>query len=1046
MTSPHEHFPRADGRRCAIRCRLLAVLFASTFSLLSPSPALASPPGKPINFLRDVRPILSAKCFGCHGPDAAKRKGKLRLDTRDGAFQEREGRAVIVPRKPEASELYLKITAASADDRMPPAEAKKELSKDEVELLREWIAQGAPWQEHWAFQAPVRPEVPAVPGASGARNEIDRFILARLEKEGLKPSEEADRRTLARRVTLDLTGLPPTIEEVEAFAGDSSSDAYERLVERLLGSPHHGEHMARFWLDAARYGDTHGLHLDNLRLMWPYRDWVIAAFNANMPYDRFTIEQLAGDLLPEATLEQKIATGFTRCHVTTSEGGAIAEEVQVRNVVDRVSTTATVFMGLTAGCCVCHDHKYDPMTMKDYYQLYAIFNSLEGDPLDGNAAAHPPVVQVPGREQLEAIEGHRREIARVESEVRQKLASFRYEEPPAPKDPSPPAAKELVWVDDEIPAGAAAEGDWKFVSEPILSGKTASTRTATGLGQHFFTGAKGPLVVAEGDVFFAHVYLDPKNVAKEVMLQWNDGSWEHRAAWGEDLIPWGADGTPSRRRLGPLPKAGEWARLEVPAALVGLGPGAKVNGWAFTQFDGTVYWDRAGIVTQAAPSRSFESLTAWVEAQRAAKTTTLPKDIQALVQLDMTQCGEVERHKLRDYFVEHVYSGSREVFDPLHKSVAEIQKRIEETDKAIPTTLVFKERPEPVEAHILKRGQYDQPGDKVSRNTPAFLPPLPEGAPRNRLGFARWLVDPSHPLTARVAVNRLWQQFFGTGIVKTCEDFGTQGEIPSHPELLDWLATEFIRTGWDVRKLVKLIVFSSSYRQSSCVTPDGLAKDPQDRLLARGPRFRLDAEMVRDQMLAASGLLVREVGGASVKPPQPAGLWEAVGYTGSNTARFSQDTGDRVYRRSLYTFWKRTAPPPQMAIFDAPSREMCTVRRERTNTPLQALLLMNETQCVESARHLAQRALKQAGSAPEARAEFLFRLLTARPAEEADLADLVSLYKTQLAEYRADADSARALIQIGDSKPDPAFDPAELAAWTVVGSLILNLDEVVTKG
>ncbi len=1007
---------------------------------------IAGPPGKKVEFVRDLRPILAGKCFSCHGSDAEKRKGKPRLDLKPEVFKKERKRPVVVPGKPEESEMFRRVSAEDASERMPPEKSGKSLSKDEIALIREWIAQGAEWQEHWAFQAPVRPALPEVKRQGWVRNEIDRFILDRLEAEGLEPSPEAGRRTLIRRAAFDLTGLPPPLAEVEALVDDSSPDAYEKAVDRLLESPRYGEHMARFWLDAARYGDTHGLHLDNVRIIWPYRDYVINAFNRNIPFDRFTVEQLAGDLLPDATLEQKVATGFNRCHVSTSEGGVIAEEVYVRNVLDIVNTTGTVFLGMAVVCANCHDHKYDPLTMKDYYRMFAIFNNIDGDPLDGNAPVWQPAVQVPLAEQLETIQGARKEIAALEAEIGRQLASFKYEEPVEPKPEKPAAPKEIVWIEDEVPAGAAAEGGWTFVDSPVYSGKKASMRKATGLSQHFFTGAKEPLEISEGDQLFTYVYLDPQDPPKEILLQWNDGSWEHRAAWGEDRIEWGVKDTPSRRGMGPLPKAGEWARLEIDAARVALGPGAKVNGWAFTQFDGTVYWDRAGLVTSAGARRTFDSFAAWVDYQGTLKSSSLPQDMQAAVQRGLSGCSEEEKGKLRGHFIRYAFSGSRPLFDPLHEKIDALKKRIGEVEKEFPTTLVFKERAEPRQAFILKRGEYDKRGDQVGRGTPAFLPPLPAGAPLDRLGFARWLVDPAHPLTARVTVNRFWQQVFGAGLVKTAEDFGTQGEPPSHPQLLDWLAAEFIRTGWDVKRLMKLMVISAAYRQSAAVKPEQLAKDPTNRLLARGPRFRLEAEMVRDQALALSGLLVDKIGGPSVKPPQPAGLWEAVGYTGSNTANFMPDTGEKTYRRSLYTFWKRTAPPPQMAILDAPSREMCLARRERTNTPLQALLLMNEQQFVEAARHLAQRAMKEAGGSPEARAAFLFQAATARPPDAQDLADLLGAYRFHLAEYRKDGEAAKKLIQVGDSKPEGSLEAAELAAWTMVGNLILNLDETLTKG
>ncbi|HEY7329740.1 MAG TPA: PSD1 and planctomycete cytochrome C domain-containing protein [Gemmataceae bacterium] len=776
------------------------------------SSAAANADQSTINFNRDIRPILADNCFACHGPDVQQRKAKLRLDTRTGALAElRSGGHAIVPGKPDDSALIERITDEDPSRRMPPKKSGKNLTPAQIDLLRRWIAEGATYTVHWAFVPPMRHALPKVKNTDWPKNAVDQFILARLEREGLQPSSEADRTTLIRRVTLDLTGLPPTPAEVDAFLADPSPNAYEKVVERLLQSPRFGEHMARFWLDAARYGDTHGLHLDNYREMWPYRDWVIKAFNDNKPYNQFLTEQLAGDLLPNATLDQIIATGFNRCHVTTSEGGSIEEEVYVRNVVDRVDTTGTVFLGLTVGCARCHDHKFDPIKTKEFYQLFAFFNNLDGPALDGNAAKPAPTVNVPTPQQKAQLEHVQQQISAIRAQINKEVAQ---------------------------------------------------TRIA-----------------------------------------------------------------------------------------------------------------------------------------------------------------------------------------PLLAKLAALEHKRKQIEKDIPATLVFKERATPKPAYILKRGEYDQRGEQVGRETPKFLPPLQEKAPRDRLGLARWMLAADNPLTARVEANRLWQQVFGTGLVKTAEDFGTQGESPSHPELLDWLAVQLREDGWDIKKMMKRLVMSATYRQSSRVTRDRLAKDPANRLLSRGPRYRLDAEMLRDQALFVSGLLVERLGGPSVKPPQPSGLWEAVGYTGSNTKDFRPDHGhEKVHRRSMYTFWKRTAPPPQMNTFDAPSRESCVVRRERTNTPLQALLLMNEPQFIEAARTLAQRTMKVGGTTTEARLVYMFRLTTARRPDGKEVDELLAAYKDHLAMYTHDPAKANQLISVDESRPDANLNPSELAAWTMIANLLLNLDEVINKG
>jgi hypothetical protein len=1015
---------------------------------------------KKVEFNRDVRPILADKCFACHGPDTKKVKGGLRLDVAELAKQEGDGgHAAIVAGKPEGSEAIRRISSSDPAKMMPPPSSKKTLSAAEKQTLHDWIAQGAEYQPHWAFVAPVRHALPAVKNAGWARNAIDHFILARLEREGLAPNAEADAAALLRRVTLDLTGLPPTPQEVDEFLRDCAANAmpqagvpeaaYERVVDRLLKSPRYGEHMARYWLDAARYGDTHGMHLDNYREMHPYREWVIRAFNSNMPFDRFLIEQIAGDLLTGAKLEQQIATGFLRCHVTTSEGGSIEEEVYVRNVVDRIDTNGLVLFGLTVGCARCHHHPYDPVSAKEYYQLFAFFNNIEGSPLDGNIARHPPVVSVPTPEQAARMAKLKTQIAGLEKEVDQVLANLKYDASLDAK-PAPPAKlADYVWIDDALPAGVKAVTEWEFVGAPapVKSGSKSIKFTHAELGQVVLQEAKPGLQVGKEDKLFAHVYLDPASPPREIMLQWHTDGWKHRAYWGENLIPWGADNTAERRRIADLPAKGEWVRLEVDAAHVGIKPGTVINGWAFTLHGGTAYWDQAGLVTQTPQQAGpFETLTAWLQYQRSIAGKDLPKQIQDLVKRDPKKHSEAQQKTLLDYFVRNAWSGAREALKPVQAKLAPLTQQRDQLDKDIPTTLVFKERADIRPAYFLKRGEYEQRGDKVERGTPAFLPPLDDKAPRNRLGFAQWLVDPKHPLTARVAVNRLWQQVFGTGLVKTTEDFGIQGELPSHPELLDRLALTFIDDGWDVQKFMKRIVMSATYRQSAHITPQHLARDRDNRLLARGARYRLDAEMLRDQALFVSGLLVEKLGGPSIKPPQPAGLWEAVAFTGSNTGKFSPDKGhDKVHRRSMYIFWKRTAAPPMMTALDAPSREACTVRRERTNTPLQALLLMNEEQYVEASRALAERILKQEMPSVEARLQRLFRTVTCRPAEPSELAELKSLLQDHLTRYAQDAKAAEALTAVGETRPDPALNPSELAAWTLVANLVLNLDEVVMK-
>ncbi|MCL6505115.1 MAG: PSD1 and planctomycete cytochrome C domain-containing protein [Pirellulales bacterium] len=1005
---------------------------------------------EPVNFSRDIRPILSNTCYKCHGPDEKERQANLRLDTSEGLLARSSGELPIVaPGDSQASELYRRIATDNPDEKMPPPSSGKRLSPEQIDLIRRWIDEGAEWKPHWAFVPVVRPEPPAVRHEELVRNPIDRFVFARLEAEGLEPAPPADRVTLIRRLTLDLTGLPPTPEEVDAFLADSTADALDRLISRLLASPRYGEHMARYWLDAARYGDTHGLHLDNERSLWPYRDWVIAAFNQNMPFDRFTVEQLAGDLLPDATRQQRVASGFNRCNVSTSEGGSIDEEVRVRYAVDRVETTATVFLGLTLGCAVCHDHKYDPFTQRDFYQLMAYFNSVAEAAMDGNALLPPPILAVPTPEQEQQQGELTARLTQVRELIANELAQVQY------TDPTPDAApalepQEVVWIDDDLPPGAqptADGGEWQWAAAPapVYAGARASTRTAAGLSQHFFTGANPGLRVGEQDTLFCYVYLDPQDPPREVMLQFNDGSWEHRAAWGEDLIPWGAPGSASRKLMGPLPAPGRWVRLEVPAAEVGLAAGAVMNGWAFTQHGGTVYWDRAGIVTRVPQGgQPFESQAVWEVVEHALGGASLPEPVRKAVQTAPADRTPEQAQTLRQHFLLHVYPPTRSHFEPLLGQQAELEKQLKDLEAAIPKTMVMQDLPQPRQTYILIRGAYDKPGEPVQPGTPAALPPLPADAPPNRLGLARWLVDPSHPLTARVTVNRLWQQLFGAGLVRTPEDFGSQGQWPTHPELLDWLASEFIASGWNVQHMLRLMVGSYTYQQASRLTPELWERDPANALLARGPRFRLDAEVVRDAALYSSGLLVEQIGGRSVKPYQPPGVWEAVGFVGSNTSVFTRDSGPALYRRSVYTFWKRTAPPPGLAAFDAPSRETCTVRRARTNTPLQSLVLMNDEQYVEAARHLAQRMLS-AGPEARERLRYGFRWVAARQPDEAELDVLLRVLAAQQAEFQADPAAAEKLLSVGESPRPPEMDAVELAAYTMVGNLLLNLDEAITK-
>ncbi len=1057
-------------------CRL--GIFVACLSLCFPlvtSPAR----GEPIDFGQDVRPLFSDKCFACHGPNEDSREGGFRLDVKDSAFGEADsGERPIVAGDPDSSELYVRIVSDDEFMIMPPEETNKEFTKEETERIRKWIEQGASWNEHWAYAVPNRPSLPEVRDQAWPQNSIDRFILARLEKEGVTPSREADRATLIRRVTFDLTGLPPTLEEIETFLADSSPQAYEKLVDRLLQSPHYGEHMGRYWLDAARYGDTHGLHLDNVRQIWPYREWVITAFNNNMPFDQFSIEQLAGDLLPDATADQKIATGFNRCNVTTSEGGAIDAEYHVHYTIDRVSTMSTVWMGASMGCVTCHDHKFDPFDMKDFYQLFAFFNSLNGPVMDGNKPLPPPIIRMPNPANQPRID----ELAALIPELKKKLdarsevaseefaAWLKSQEEQGEKDALLPQAGLIgYWPFDE------AEGD--VVECPLDSvspGTLRGAQRADGkVGRACKTAANefvdlGDLANFERSDAFSYgawVNAQPGN-SGAVISRMNDAE-KHR---GFDLYVAGDraiahiihswSGNAIKVETKDTLKLNEWQHLLITydGSSKASGVTIYINGKAsppvvrndnLTDTIKTTVTLQVGRRTPGAPFNGLvDEVRVYNRVLSASEAAALAGggEIRAILATVSKDRTPQQQQTLRTHFLANHDMPYQQLSAEL--TAREREKRKLEAEGQI-ESLIWEDSAKPKPAFILMRGQYDKPGEPVTRNTPSALPPLPpkpDGEIPTRLDLARWLLAPEHPLTSRVTVNRFWQQYFGVGIVKTAGDFGSQGSPPSHPQLLDWLAVDFRESGWDVKRLQKLIVMSATYRQSSRIPSGATPQDADNRLLSRGPRFRLDAEVIRDTALTLSGLLVRKIGGQSVKPYQPPGIWKAVGYTDSNTANFKRESGEALYRRSLYTFWKRTAPPPTLVTLDAPSRETCTVRRSRTNTPQAALALMNDEQFVEASRHFAQRMTTQGGKTDADRASYAFRLATARQPQAKELEVLLDVYKATLAKFEADKEAAKKLINVGESKPDETLDPSQLAAWTVVANLILNLDETITKG
>ena len=1041
---------------CVLVRRLLAMLPVGLLAVMAADVAASEPA---IRFDRDIRPILSENCYACHGP--GEQEAGLRLDSFEAASAELDsGARAIVAGDATASEMLARIVETDPDVVMPPPHTNKTLTPEQKDLLAQWIAAGAPYEQHWSFRPIVRPEVPAVADPA-VSNPIDRFLEARLAAEKLPVNAEADRPTLLRRLSFALTGLPPTPAEVDAFVADTSPDAYEQQVERLIESPHHGEEMARHWLDAARYADTHGLHLDNERQMWAYRDWVVTAFNDNLPFDEFTIWQLAGDLLPDATLEQKVATGFSRCNVTTSEGGSINDELLFRYAVDRTATMTNAFMGLTGQCAVCHSHKFDPISHKEFYSLYAFFNSAADPGFDGNKIDTPPVIKVPSAEQEKQVVELDAARPGLEKSLADALAAVEYVDP-ATLDPRPePERLETVWLDDEFPPGAAVKSSgngshptaWLTgdAAAGVLSGQRSLERTASGMGQDYYESGAAEIVVRADEEIFVHVWLDPAAPPKSVMIQFNTGEWKHRAVWGEpNAIPWGELGKPSRHHAGPLPELGKWVRLAVPAEAMGLRAGMKIKGFALTQFDGHVRWDLVGGVSVNDPATDpTRSLAAWWQARVGKdKLDDVPGGLRGLVKAGpekTTKPEDVER--IRRHWLSTVWAAKP---GPLTAAVAALEangRAKAELDKQIPLTFIFTDKPKMRDSFVMERGAYDSPGEKVERGTPAFLPPLAvaDGEVPDRLDLANWLVSADHPLTPRVAANRLWQQFFGVGLVKTSEDFGLQGEPPAHPELLDWLAAEYRECGWDTRQMVRLLVTSRAFRRASEARPEQLAADPENRLLARGPRIRLAAEQIRDNALAVSGLLVRTLGGKGVKPYQPPNIWEPVGFGSSNTRFYKQDSGEALYRRTLYTFFKRTAPHPALANFDAPNREQFCSRRERSNTPLQALQLMNDIQHVEAARALAARTLTEADAEDAARIEWLYRTVLARSPSAEEAAIVAEVVAGNRARYEADPEAAGQAIAHGESRPPAGLAPRELAAWTLVANMMLNLDETITR-
>jgi len=1002
---------------------------------------------KPIDFQREIRSILSDNCFQCHGPDATSRMANLRLDLKESALEKRKSGAAIVPSNASASLLYRRIVDKNPGRRMPPSYSHKTVTDAQAALIKRWIDEGAPWQEHWAYQAPTKPKaLPVVRNAAWVRNPIDRFVLAKLEASLLSPAAHADKRTLIRRVALDLTGLPPAAADVEAFAKDLSPNAYEKMVDRYMASVHFGEHRARYWLDAARYGDTHGIHVDNYREMWPYRDWVIQAFNRNMPFDRFTVEQLAGDMLPNATLEQKIASGFQRCNVTTNEAGLIEDEYAEIYAKDRAETVGAVWLGLTVGCATCHDHKFDPILQKDFYALGAFFRNTTQRVMDDNIPDTPPVLVVPRSEDRARWDAVSSRLA----EVRKDLARMRAEAAVPSSYVLPPTARPLdaelyTMKLKDLDAFAGNIGHLGETPNPNLNAFFFHENTGVEVQDAPALDASKPFTISAGFYF-------PKPEQGYTIAAQQDPKDKNRG-WVLDV---------GARVVGLRLIGDNGFNIEVRAAHLEQIQHGSWNHVVVT-YDGsqqqsglTMYLNGRAIMTQGggnqntmlpgsiAPANTPLLLGRSLASGAIADFrmfSRVASEAEAVLLSQWTSLESGDPAALSSYWL------LKE--NPTFGRLSSEQNALNLEAKAIARrgaiTHVMHERTDQMpSAHLLFRGAYDQKRDKVEAGTPGILPPMKADLPRNRLGFAKWLMADEHPLTARVTANRMWQEIFGVGLVKSADDFGSQGEQPVNQDLLDWLAVDFRESKWDVKRFYKQVLLSSAYRQAAVATPAKLAKDPDNRLLSRGPRFRMDAEMVRDYALASSGLLVPAVGGPSVKPYQPDGVWEAVAMIGSNTRFYKRDEGDKIYRRSLYTFWKRSAPPAAMDTFNAPTRESCTVRRERTNTPLQALATMNDVQFVEAARGLAERAYRAALTL-DSRMDFLSQSVVARVFSPAEKLIAASAYRAFLKRYDSKPEEAKKLLAVGEKKADASIPAAEYAALTMLANQLLNLDEVLNK-
>ena len=1106
-----------------------------------------------LDFNQDVQPILASNCFSCHGPDPEMRKAGLRLDLEESAFKKRPGHPdAIVPEHPESSALIKRIESKNPHFLMPqsPQGEAKPMKPEDIAVLKEWVKEGAQYRPHWAFEKPVRAPLPVVQDNGWATNPIDLFLFVIMRKEGLKPSPEAGKQTLIRRVTLDLTGLLPTPAEVNAFVKDASPGAYERLVDELLARPSFGEERTRYWLDYARYADTYGLHYDNNRHAWPYRDYLIRAFNSNMPFDQFAMEQIAGDMMPAKNLDPLIASGYVRSGVSSNEGGTIPEELRVNIARERTEAYGAAFMGLTVGCAVCHDHKYDPTTQKDFYSLSAFFNNIEEQPFNDDNPHWAPVVRIPKPQHAGAYD---RELAK-RSGLESQLDAERMED------------RRLVkrWVASrQTPAEAVSSDKLQLRLRLDEGGGEMMKNSAPNANPASFPIGKSKPQWGETTWLWPDFRMD---TSTRVMLgqtadyEWNQafssGGWfmlrsapnfsamrtsgalmskmdttEHNRGWDlsfekgtisvdlvdeapkEQRLPVGAaaqkpvfkkaafeyptptdldttDAAPKKvvpkkvtskppvaKNAAPKMERDTTPRVAIKVSTVDALPLDGHWDHLFFTYDGSgkasgvkIYVNGAPVATRvvsdtlrhstirtqapmqlgwrypdATPAREtrYQDIRVYGRALTTEEAKRLPYEdyVAELTGKPTGEWNEDQWHTVSEFYFDNVDSSAKAI----RAQVAQLDAELDKLSDGGDLSIVSWERPSIAYADVLTRGVYTTRMERVEANTPHFLPPLPQGEPHNRLALAKWTVSADNPLTARVTVNRMWNEVFGAGLVETTEDFGIMGQRPSHPELLDWLAVEFRESGWNVKHMYKLMVMSAAYRQSAKSTPEQMSRDPKNLLLARGPRFRMDAEMLRDIALESSGLLVNKIGGPSVKPYQPRNVWEQVGYPSSDTTRYTQDHGDRLYRRSMYTYWKRMATMPDMDAFDAPMRDAVCTRRQRTDTPLQALVTMNDVQWVEASRALAQRVIKEGGKQPEQRIKLLGDILLSHDPPP----QMASVLEGSLAQmekhYAAEPKAANELIGVGEMRSDPGIPAPELAAWTMVASEMMNLDETVTK-